>query len=127
MCDMLRLRANYKESIHQFKSILPEDTTDINGTARDQDIVDYLHRRRVQHGLNDLVIAYDFLGFRRGETIPNGWLKGMNETGRSIFLKHYVDKQGYTVIASQMGLDREMVAKIFKSSLQQVMKNAGGE
>ncbi|MFD1363073.1 sigma factor-like helix-turn-helix DNA-binding protein [Lentibacillus salinarum] len=125
MSKSLQLRANYKARIHELETMLPDGADSLNGEVGNEDIMNYLHRRRVQDGLTNLRTACDFLGIRRGEAVPRQWLEELTDTEQQVFLDYFENRKGYTEIGSLMGLEQMEVKKIFKSSLQQVMKQAG--
>ncbi|WP_382401489.1 hypothetical protein [Lentibacillus salinarum] len=127
MSKSLQLRANYKAHIHELETILPNGTDSLSGDVEDKDIINYLHKRRVQYRLTNLRTAYNFLGIRRGEKIPREWLEGLTEKEQQIFLEYFENRRGYTEIASLMELEQKEIKKIVRSSLQQVMKQAGRE
>lgn len=124
---MLQLRAAYRENIHHLESMLNVNDQDISGEIGEVDIQEYLYYHRIREALNHCRVAYDFLGLRRGEAVPKEWLIDLSSINREIFLRYMNNKEGFTEISCQLGIDRLSVKKAFKHSLIQVMKNAGRE
>jgi|SRR5690625_46546 len=126
MSKLLKLHVSYKEHIRELEAMKPNESNNLNGEIEKQDIVDHLHKRRIQHRLSNLRTAYELLGIRRGEKIPSKWMSGLSKTEQRIFKDYFERRKRYSEIGSDLGLSRQRVRAIIRYSIKQVIKNIGG-
>jgi|SRR5690625_3250218 len=126
MSKSLELHVNYKKEMKELEELLKEDgSNSLSGKIENEDIINYLHKRRIRNRLNNLRTSYELLGIRRGEKIPVEWLKGLNKTEKRIFKDYFEKRKRYSEIGSSLGLEKEEVKKIIRYSIKRVMENIG--
>lgn len=126
MSELLKLRLSYLNAIHQLENVLTEQENDLSGNISPDEIREFLNKQRIRSYLNQARMAYDQLGLRLGETVPEKWLEGLTKNEKIIFIERFTHKKRFSEIASLMGLDIQDVKKSFHRALLKVQKKVGG-
>ncbi len=119
---MFELHVNLRRDMRELQSVL-EEQVDLSGRINQEDMVTYLHNRRIRTFLSHLRESYSNLGIRLGEQPKNEWLYGLTDIEKTIFTERFLNKKGYIDIAEQQKMNIEDVRISFKKAIQKIIEN----
>ena len=122
LTKMIELHAHIKKDMRELQSVL-EKQSDLSGQISPEDMVTYLHNRRIRTFLSHLRESYSSLGIRLGEQPKREWLYSLTDVERTVFIERFMNKKGYIEIAKQQKMNPEDVRIYFKKAIQKIIEN----
>jgi DNA-directed RNA polymerase specialized sigma subunit len=124
--NLLKMRLSYRNTIHQLENVLIEQENDLSGNISSDEIRDFLHKQRIRSYLNQARMAYEQLGLRLGEAVPEKFLGDLTKDEKIVFTERFTNKKRFSEIASMLNTQMDDVKKTFNRALLKVQKRMGG-